>query len=87
MTAHRPVAHNDPKVADLKRRIPRRMLDRPLRHQAHRGDDGRHRKRLMPLILTSNRPGQTFVAPIDLFLGGQYTPQTASGTGILPPTG
>ena len=39
----------------------------------------------MPLTLTSNRPGQTFVAPIQLFLGGPYTTQTVSGTGIVPP--
>lgn len=86
LTAHRPVAFNDPKAVDLSDefldacstdRSGTKLTEETL---AATGSA------IMPLMLTTNRPGQTFVAPIQLFLGGAYTSQTVSGTGILPPT-
>jgi hypothetical protein len=85
ITAHRPVAYSDPKVSDLTDDFlggcPTDASGSPLTEKTLAATGSA----LMPLTLTSNRPGQTFVAPIQLFLGGPYTTQTVSGTGIVPP--
>lgn len=85
ITAHRPVAYSDSKVADLAEEFldgcPTDASGTRLTKETLAATGSA----LMPLTLTSNRPGQTFVAPIQLFLGGPYTAQTVSGTGIVPP--
>jgi hypothetical protein len=85
LTAHNPVAYDDPTAGDLSSELldgcPTDASGRALTEKSL-ADTG---SALMSLTLTSNRPGQTFVAPIQLFLGGPYTTQTVSGTGIVPP--
>ncbi|WP_346232355.1 hypothetical protein [Parafrigoribacterium mesophilum] len=85
LTAHLPVAYTDPAVRELSGEFldgcPTDASGRPITEETL-VDTG---SALMPLTLTSNRPGQTFVAPIQLFLGGPYTTQTVSGAGIVPP--
>lgn len=86
LTAHNPVAYDDPKAEDLSSELldgcPTDASGRPLTEKTLAATGSA----LMPLTLSSNRPGQTFVAPIQLFLGGPYTTQTVSGTGIVPPS-
>jgi hypothetical protein len=85
LTAHLPVAYTDPAVRELSSDFlegcPTDASGRSLTEKSL-ADTG---SALMPLTLTSNRPGQTFVAPIQLFLGGPYTTQTVSGAGIVSP--
>ncbi|MEO6505958.1 MAG: hypothetical protein ABIW36_01760 [Terrimesophilobacter sp.] len=85
LTAHRPVAYSDPAVADLSRAFlddcPTDASGAQLTEETLAATGSA----LMPLTLSSNRPGQTFVAPVQLFLGGPYTTQTVFGAGIVPP--
>jgi hypothetical protein len=85
ITAHHPVAYSDPKVADLTDDFLDGCPTDASGTQLTEKTLAATGSALMPLTLTSNRPGQTFVAPIQLFLGGPYTTQTVSGTGIVPP--
>jgi hypothetical protein len=85
MTAHRPLAYGDTKVADLTDDFLDECPTDASGTQLTEKTLAATGSALMPLTLTSNRPGQTFVAPIQLFLGGSYTTQTVLGTGIVPP--
>ena len=85
MTAHRPVAYSDTKVAGPHRDFLDECPTDASGIQLTEKTLAATGSALMPLTLTSNRPGQTFVAPIQLFLGGPYTTQTVLGTGIVPP--
>jgi hypothetical protein len=86
LTAHAPLASDDPKAQALRTDFlagcPTDAYGTPLTEKTL-ADTG---SALMALTLSSNRPGQTLLAPIQLFLGGPYTTQTVSGPGIVAPS-
>lgn len=86
LTAHTPLAYDDPKAASLTEGFlagcPTDAYGAELTAKSL-ADTG---SALMLVTLSSNRPGQTLVAPIQIFLGGPYTSQTVSGAGIVPPS-
>ena len=86
LTAHTPVAYSDPPFKAMSRDF---LADCPTdAYGVELSDDSLSTSgsALMRLEVTSNRPGQTFVAPVQLFLGGPYTSQTVVGSGIVRPT-
>ena len=85
LTAHRPVSYSDPEVADLTTEFLDKCPTDVSGVQLTKERLAATGSALMPITLSSNRPGQTFVAPVQLFLGGPYTTQTVFGSGIVPP--
>ena len=87
MAAHALVAHDDPKVSDLKDEFLAACGSDaggpPITEQAM-ADGG---SALMRVDLTSTTDKRTFAAPLDLYLGSQYFPQTVIGDGIIAPAG
>lgn len=85
LTAHTPVAYSDPTFKTMSREF---LAGCPTdAYGVELSDDSLSKSgsALMRLEVTSNRPGQTFIAPVQLFLGGPYTTQMVVGSGIVRP--
>jgi hypothetical protein len=85
LTAHTPIAYSDPNVDAMSNEFLAGCPTDAYGTELNEETLGQVGSSLMRLEVTSNRPGQTFVAPVQLFLGGPYTTQTVRGAGIVPP--
>jgi hypothetical protein len=85
LTAHTPLAYSDPQVRTMSEAFLAGCPTDAYGQKLSEETLDQTGSALMRLDLTSNRAGQTFVAPVQLFLGGPYTTQTVTGAGIVPP--
>lgn len=83
MSGHTPVAYSDEKVLDLKKEFLTNCgsdAGGPAITEKSLAQGGTS---LMRVALSSTTIGETFAAPLELFLGSRYFPRTASGDGIV----
>ena len=87
MTAHALTAYDDPKVSDLKDQFLAACGSDAGGLQITEQSMAEGGSALMRVDLTSTTDRRTFAAPLDLYLGSQYFPQTVIGDGIIAPAG